>query len=255
MQQRDLTVGDVVIGIVEQQFEWGYLIRLPSGQSGRLLLRELTWVRPRDGHVPAPLQLQTELYLKIIGATPKKNSPGQYILFSARALVPNPWQLTEQLYPVGTRISAPVSGFLTHGAYLNLPGGLSIPIHNSEVSWKDSNATAEMFFHIGQIIEVVVIESSGFPKRLSGSHRLAITDPWPDFAASAPAGTVFHGTVSSIVEYGAFVRLDNGFVGLLHKSQTGNRSCFSVNDRVVVSVASIDAKARRISLSVSPSIT
>ena len=101
MQQRDLTVGDVVIGIVEQQFEWGYLIRLPSGQSGRLLLRELTWVRPRDGHVPAPLQLQTELYLKIIRATPKKNSPGQYILFSARALVPNPWQLTEQLYPVG----------------------------------------------------------------------------------------------------------------------------------------------------------
>jgi small subunit ribosomal protein S1 len=250
MRRQNLLIGEVVTGTVVRQLDWGYHIRTTSGHDGRLYPGELSWTKPRDRSTPHSLPIGTTLQLQVIQVKPRPGGDGQYIQFSVKELFPDPWQVVERTYPVGTRISATVTGFLPYGAYLDLPAGLSILIHNTEVTWKYPNATAEEFFVIGQIIDIIVTESSSTPKRLGGSHKAAIPDPWLDFQAEAPMGTIFDGVVISIASFGAFVRLSNGFVGLIHNSQIADALELSPGLTIKTSIASIDSAARRVSLSV-----
>ena len=244
---QELIVGDVVSGILESERDTGFVFRTTDGLSGLLPRSEFFWIRPRMGKPQFP-EIGSALIAKVLESKPKRDRLGNYITFSVRALLPNPWEIVEGAYPIGTRIRAKISGFTEVGAVIDLPSELSILIHNTQVSWQDPNATAEGELSIGQLIEVVVIESKKSPKRLHGSCREATADPWPKFAQEAPPGTVFIGTISGLAEYGAFVKLESGFVGLMHRTQNPDFLELRMGERVKVAIISIDPISHRASL-------
>lgn len=246
MRPSEYVVGDVVAGEIRREVEGGYLVEIAPGVTGKLPHRETAWLAGEREQIQLPPG--SALQLRVIEATPRKHSEGQYLTLSVRALLPNPWERVEEIYPVGTRIQARISEILEHGAIVLLPAGLRMLVHNSEISWTRRNATAAETFHVGQLLDLVVIVSSSNPKRLRGSYRQAIGNPWPDFAKNTAPGTEFDGAVTSVVDYGAFVRLDNGFEGLLHNSQLAGASQLLPGEELKVSVLAIDATARRLQL-------
>lgn len=244
---QELIVGDVVSGILESERDTGLIFRTTDGKSGLLPRNEFFWTRTRMGKLQFP-EIGSELIAKVIESKPRKDRPGNYITFSVRALAPNPWEMVEDFYPVGSRIQAKISGFTEAGAVIDLPSELSLLIHNTQVSWKDPNATAESEWTLGQLIDVIVVESKRSPKRLHGSYRDATDDPWPKFAQESPSGTVFVGTISGLTEYGAFVKLENGFVGLMHRTQNPDFLELRMGERIRVAIISIDPANHRASL-------
>lgn len=245
MQQ--LKIGDIVAGQIESERDWGFLFRSSGGTAARLPRNELTWVRSRIKGIIFP-EIGATVLVKVLDVKPKKDVPGEYITVSVRALLPNPWDSVQLIYPIGTRVQARVAAFAEAGAVIDLRAGLSLLIHHTQVSWRDPNARAEDELELDELIEVIVTESSKAPNLLLGSYRDAMEDPWPQFAKETLVGTKSFGMISGLTEYGAFVKLEDGFVGLMHKSQNPEFVKLQMGEKVTVTILSIDPANHRLSL-------
>jgi ribosomal protein S1 len=97
----------------------------------------------------------------------------------------------------------------------------------------------------------VITESDSVQRNLRASIKLATPDPWPGLAQMAPDMGRQSGEVRDVVEFGAFVRLDSGYIGLLHRSQLqrpDRRLEVARGDRVDVFIQHVDLDNRRIAL-------
>jgi small subunit ribosomal protein S1 len=147
-----------------------------------------------------------------------------------------------------------VSSIVNFGAFVDL-GGVDGLVHVSELSWKHVNHPSEVV-QVGQEIAVEVIEVDQSRERVSLSHRSTLEDPWHVFAREHAIGQIIPGTVTKLVPFGAFVRLDDGIEGLVHISELADRhveqaeQAVRAGQHVFVKVLDIDLRRRRISLSV-----
>ena len=169
-------VGDVDLIEVVGDAPGGYTVRLSSGMIAHLPSKQVAW-SPSSVRRVSKLKHGFTTYAKVTEIRPKKQGAWRWIEVSMRALLPDPWEQVEQLYPIGCLVKARLSVFTPFGAMFELPGGVSILLHNSEVSWIDSNASASQLFEVGQLIEMLVIESSNESRRLSSSYRALLPDP------------------------------------------------------------------------------
>jgi small subunit ribosomal protein S1 len=147
-----------------------------------------------------------------------------------------------------------VSSIVNFGAFVDL-GGVDGLVHVSELSWKHVNHPSEVV-QVGQEIAVEVIEVDQTRERVSLSHRSTLEDPWHVFAREHAIGQIIPGTVTKLVPFGAFVRLDDGIEGLAHISELADRhveqaeQAVRAGQDVFVKVLDIDLRRRRISLSI-----
>jgi ribosomal protein S1 len=152
---------------------------------------------------------------------------------------------------VGTRVRAETSSIVNSGAVFQLPGGLSAYVNDQDLCWKNPRVTAEDFLRVGELEDLVITESDALQRNLRASIKLATPDPWPGLAQLASNMGRQSGEVQNVVEFGAFVRLDSGFIGLLHRSQLerpDRRLEAAKGDRLDVVIQHVDLDNRRIAL-------
>ena len=139
------------------------------------------------------------------------------------------------------------------GAFVDL-GGADGLIPVGEMSWSRVGDPSEVV-QVGQKVEVVVHRVDFDARKVSLSLRQLVRSPWDDFAAAHKPGARVNGKVTRIMEFGAFVEVAPGIEGLLHVSELGTMRVRRVKDavtegqEVTVQVLSVDAEARRMSLS------
>src|SRR6185295_11412772 len=106
---------------------------------------------------------------------------------------------------------------------------------------------------VGDVLEVQVkeIETSGEKPKITLSVVALQADPWESIAELAPVGRVLAGTVTRVVDFGAFVRVAAGIEGLVHVSELG-RTTLAPGQPVTVVVKSFDAAARKLGLVPAP---
>jgi small subunit ribosomal protein S1 len=177
----------------------------------------------------------------------------------ARALAA---QTLEKLVP-GALVTGTISSIREFGAFVDL-GGIEGLLPNAELS-HDRSASAAALLSPGDRVEVQVREvKPGAPDR-RGEKTLKITlslkalaqDPWEQIDALAPTGKVLQGSVTRVLDFGAFVRLAPGVEGLLHVSELGGkvadaRQLLAPGASLHVVVRSIDRAAHKISLAPAP---
>ena len=157
----------------------------------------------------------------------------------------------------GTVIKGSVSGVREFGAFVDL-GGAEGLIPASELS-HDSHVRPSDVVSPGDVIEVQVKEirqHEGQP-RITLSLKALAADPWTALDVVAPPGRVVAGTVTRVVDFGAFVRIAAGVEGLLHVSELPGRvehpsKVLAPGQAIMVVVKSADAAARKISLVPAP---
>jgi small subunit ribosomal protein S1 len=139
------------------------------------------------------------------------------------------------------------------GAFVDL-GGVDGLIHVSELSWDRVNHPSEVLEE-GQTIQVRVEKVDREADRLGLSYRGVMENPWKNAEANYPVNSMVTGTVSRIMQFGAFVKLEPGIEGLVHISELAHHRVTRVShvlnegDEVEVKVLSVDADAQRMSLS------
>ena len=146
-----------------------------------------------------------------------------------------------------------VSSIVNFGAFVDL-GGVDGLVHVSELSWKHIDHPSEVV-EVGQEVTVEVLDIDMDRERVSLSLKATQEDPWRQFARTHQLGQVVPGTVTKLVPFGAFVRVQDGIEGLVHISELAERhielpeQVVQVGDQILVKVIDIDLERRRISLS------
>jgi small subunit ribosomal protein S1 len=171
-------------------------------------------------------------------------------------------QTRAKLVP-GAVLSGSVSSIREFGAFIDL-GGIEGLLPNAELSY-DRSATAAAVLSPGDLVEVQVREvKDGAPdKRGEPTTKITLSlkalapDPWQQIDRLAPLGTVLAGSVSRVLEFGAFVRLAAGIEGLLHVSELGGKvtdasRALTPGQTLHVVVRSVDRAARKLALAPAP---
>jgi predicted RNA-binding protein with RPS1 domain len=139
------------------------------------------------------------------------------------------------------------------GAFVDL-GGVDGLIHVSKMSWDRIKHPSEVLTE-GQAVKVRIDRIDPDTGKISLSYRDSATNPWDGVEGKYPIGTRVNGTVSKIMDFGAFVRLEAGVEGLIHISELAHGRVFRTSDvlsegqQVEVKVQSVDREKQRISLS------
>ncbi len=153
----------------------------------------------------------------------------------------------------GQIIDGVVKNITDYGAFVDL-GGIDGLLHVTDIAWRRVNHPSEVLT-IGQTVKVKIIKINHETHRISLGMKQLLDDPWQNIEAKYPVGTRFHGRVTNITDYGAFVELEPGIEGLIHVSEMSwtkknvhPGKIVATSQEVDVQVLEVDPVKRRISL-------
>ena len=192
-----------------------------------------------------------KLLLKIIELNPSSNR----LIFSERAALVNIDQKEEMLHQVDVDqvLQGEVTNLTNFGAFVDL-GGIEGLIHISELSWSRVTHPAQIVSP-GQTVQVKVIQIDEDEERIALSLKRLKKNPWQDVASRYSVGQLVRGPVSNVVNFGAFVNLEDELEGLIHISELAEgsflhpRDVVRKGDVVVARVIHVDGKGKRLALS------
>ena len=154
----------------------------------------------------------------------------------------------------GARLRGTVKNITDYGVFIDL-GGIDGLLHITDISWGRVNHPSE-HFTVGDEVEVVVLKFDPETERVSLGYKQRSDDPWTLVDKKYPIGSRVKGRVVSIVDYGAFVEIEEGVEGLIHVSEmswtkkvVNPAKILEVGDEVEAIVSELDMDQRRISLS------
>ncbi len=154
----------------------------------------------------------------------------------------------------GKLASGIVKNITDYGVFIDL-GGLDGLLHITDISWGRVGHPSE-YFQVGDEVEVVILRFDRDRERVSLGYKQRFEDPWVLVPEKYPVGKRVTGKIVSIVDYGAFVGLEEGVEGLIHVSEMSwtkkiknPRSVVDVDQEVEVVVSEVDPEKRRLSLS------
>jgi small subunit ribosomal protein S1 len=195
-----------------------------------------------------------ELQFKVISLDRRRNN----IVLSRKAVLEKEFakkkaETMERLVE-GAKLRGTVKNITDYGVFIDL-GGIDGLLHITDISWGRVNHPSE-HFSVGDEIEVVVLKFDPDTERVSLGYKQRSDDPWTLVDKKYPIGYRVHGKVVSIVDYGAFVEIEEGVEGLIHVSEmswtkkvVNPSKILNVGDMVDAIVSELDMGNRRISLS------
>jgi small subunit ribosomal protein S1 len=213
--------------------------------------------QPRDAAQEIAEKLQPfvgrKLRLKILEVNRKAN---RLILSEKVALYEERREKRDELFSslqVGQRVKGHVRSIAPFGVFVDL-GGIDGLVHKSELSWNKVN-NPEGGYKVGEEVEAEVIDINHERGRISLSIRRLQPDPWHSTVADFKVGDIIDGTVTKLVNFGAFVRVRDGLEGLIHISELSNQRVAHPGDVVhegqalKLRIISLDSERHRLGLS------
>ncbi|MGE5272160.1 MAG: 30S ribosomal protein S1, partial [Verrucomicrobiota bacterium] len=190
--------------------------------------------QPRDAAQEIAEKLQPfvgrRLRLKILEVNRKAN---RLILSEKVALYEERREKRDELFSslqVSQRVTGTVRSIAPFGVFIDL-GGIDGLVHKSELSWNKVN-NPEAGYKVGDEVEAEVIDINHERGRISLSIRRLQPDPWHSTVADFKVGDIIDGTVTKLVNFGAFVRVRDGLEGLIHISELSNQRVVHPGDVV-----------------------
>ena len=125
----------------------------------------------------------------------------------------DPWETIEAKYPIGSKHTAKVRNFTNFGIFVELEEGVDGLIHISDLSWTKKVKHPSEFTHVGDEIDVVVLEIDKENRRLSLGHKQLETNPWDTYESIYTPGSVHTGKITEVMDKGAVITLNEGGEG------------------------------------------
>ncbi|MBU1928083.1 30S ribosomal protein S1 [bacterium] len=236
----------VVEGVIKKITSYGMFVDV-GGVDGLVHYNEISYKGPvnpsklyKDGDVVA---------VKAIAYDKDK----RHLSLSIKAVNTDPWAEVESELDEGDTITVTVSNIEAYGVFVDLGNDIEGFLHISEISWDKNVKNPADYLTVGQEIDVEVIEINPKTHKLRVSLKKLLAKPFDDFMKNYKEGDVVTGTVTSLTDFGAFVRIA-GVEGLLHNQDVSwdkNVKCKDIlktGDEVEVKIAKINEEDQKISL-------
>ena len=243
-----LEEGQIVKGIVKNLTDYGAFVNL-GGLDGLLHITDLAWKRVK--HPSEVLNVGEEIEARVL----KFDREQCRVSLGIKQLGEDPWLDLARRYPVNTRLFGKVTNLTDYGAFVELEEGVEGLVHLSEMDWTNKNIHPGKVCHVGDEVEVMVLDIDPERRRISLGMKQCTSNPWEEFAATHKKGDIMSGKIRSITDFGVFIGVDGGIDGLVHLSdlswdRPGEEVVTELKkgDEMTVVVLAVDAERERISL-------
>lgn len=246
----NLEKGMVITGIVKNLTDYGVFVDL-GGIDGLLHITDMAWKRVK--HPSEIVSVGDEIEVKVLRFDRERNR----VSLGLKQLGQDPWEALARRYAENTRIFGRVTNIADYGCFVEIEDGVEGLVHVSEMDWTNKNVNPARVVHVGQEIEVIVLDIDEERRRISLGMKQCHSNPWDDFATARNKGERVTGTIKSITDFGIFVGLEGGIDGLVHlsdiswqlPSEEAIRS-YKKGDEIETVVLAVDPERERISLGI-----
>lgn len=244
-------VGSRVKGKVLSVVDYGAFVELEKGVEGLIHVSEMSWAK-RIIHPSKIVQTGETVEVVVLSVDPGHRR----ISLGLKQVLPNPWEQLKEKYPVGSVVKGPVRSITDFGIFVGVEEGIDGLVHISDLDWTKKVKHPSELYKKGDVVEAVVLGVDVQSERLSLGIKQLTPDPWKRVPGKYPVGSKVKGEITSVADFGVFVRLEEGIEGLIHVSQLSTErvekpsSLFKAGEQVEAEVINIDPKERKIGLSI-----
>jgi len=236
----------VVEGVIKKITSYGMFVDV-GGVDGLVHYNEISYKGPVN---PSKLYGEGE---KVLVKAIAYDKDKRHLSLSIKAVQADPWKEIEDELEAGDTITVTVSNIEPYGAFVDLGNDIEGFLHISEITWDKNIKNPKDYLTVGDDIDVEVIDVDPDKHKLRVSLKRLLPKPFDEFVKNRKEGDVVKGTVTSLTDFGAFVKID-GVEGLLHNQDTTwekgikAKDLFKAGDEVEVKIAKINREDQKISL-------
>lgn len=243
-------VDQVVDGHVRNLTSFGAFVELEEGIEGLVHVSDMSW----KDYVKKPseiLEVGQAVKVKIMALEAEQRK----LSLSIKHTQKEPWdEAMDNLYP-GLEVKGIVKNITHFGAFVEIQSGVEGLLHISDLSWSHKIAKPEDILTKGENIDVKILSIEKKNRRISLGLKQMQEDPWDKVTTQYPKDSVVEGKVTKILNYGAFVELEEGVEGLVHISELSwtetvedASTYLEIGETRKFKVLEIDKKKKKISL-------
>ncbi len=240
-------VGSRVTGKAVKILDYGAFVELEKGVEGLVHVSEMSWLKIR--HPSERLKAGDSVEVVILHVDPANRR----VALSLKQLEKNPWELVVEKYPKGSKLKGIVKSITDFGIFIGVEEGIDGLVHISDLSWKKMKHPSEVF-EKGQEVEAVVLNIDRQSERFSLGIKQLKKNPWEGIAERYKPGMQVVGKITHIVDFGAFIELEEGIEGLIHVSELNRAKKTGVelkeDEMVEVEILNIDPLEKKIGLGI-----
>ena len=247
---KSIQEGSIVEGTVKSLTDYGAFIDL-GGMDGLLHITDIAW--GRIAHASEKLSVGDRIKVKVLHFDREKEK----VSLGLKQALPDPWDSVPKKYPVGSRIKGKVVNVTDYGVFVELGEGVEGLVHISELTWSKKMKHPSKIVHIGNTVEVMVLDCDPAKRRISLGMKQIEPNPWALVEEKYPIGTKVVGRVKTITDFGIFVGFEEGVDGLVHVSEMSwtkkikhPSELYKKGQEVEAVVLNIDTKNERFSLGI-----
>ncbi len=248
---RRYPAGTRLFGKVTNLADYGCFVEVEPGVEGLVHVSEMDWTNKNVN--PAKIVQvgdETEVMVLEIDAERRRISLGM------KQCTPNPWEEFAANHNKGDHIKGKIKSITDFGIFVGLDGGIDGLVHLSDISWDIPGEEAVRNYKKSDEVEAVVLAVDAQRERISLGIKQLEKDPFSNFLAEHPKGSLVNGKVITVDAKGANIDLGNGIEGYLRASELSRdrvedaRMLIKEGDEIEARFVGVDRKNRSISLSV-----
>ncbi|HET6807066.1 MAG TPA: 30S ribosomal protein S1, partial [Frateuria sp.] len=248
---RRYPVGSRIFGKVSNVTDYGCFVEIEPGVEGLVHVSEMDWTN-KNVNPAKVVQVGDETEVMVLDVDEERRR----ISLGIKQTRSNPWEAFAAMHKKGDKVSGQIKSITDFGIFIGLEGGIDGLVHLSDISWQASGEDLVRNFKKGDEIEAVVLAVDPERERISLGIKQMEQDPFGQFMANNPRGTIVTGTVKEVDAKGAVVDLGEGVEGYIRANDIAKERVedatqyLKVGDKVEAKFTGMDRKGRQLALSI-----
>ncbi len=243
--------GTRLFGKVSNVTDYGCFVELEPGVEGLVHVSEMDWTN-KNVNPAKVVQVGDEVEVMVLDVDEERRR----ISLGMKQTHSNPWEAFAATYKKGDRVHGAIKSITDFGIFVGLDGGIDGLVHLSDISWQGTGEELVREFKKSEEVDAVVLAVDPERERISLGIKQLEQDPFGQFMAAHPRGTILSGSVKEVDARGAVITLADGIEGYLSArdiakervEDAGQR--LKVGEQVEAKFIGMDRKGRMLQLSI-----
>ncbi len=248
---RRYPTGTRMFGKISNVTDYGCFVELEPGVEGLVHVSEMDWTN-KNVNPAKMVQVGDEVEVMVLDVDEERRR----ISLGIKQTQANPWESFAAIHKKNDRVSGQIKSITDFGIFVGLDGGIDGLVHLSDISWQSTGEDLVRNFKKGDTVEAVVLAVDPERERISLGIKQLEQDPFGQFMAANPRGSIINGTVKEVDAKGATIELSDGVEGYLRASDISKERVedatqhLKVGDKVEAKFTGMDRKGRVLQLSI-----
>jgi len=243
--------GARLFGKISNVTDYGAFVEIEPGVEGLVHVSEMDWTN-KNVNPAKVVQVGDEVEVMVLDVDEERRR----ISLGMKQTRANPWEAFAAIHKKNDKVTGTIKSITDFGVFVGLDGGIDGLVHLSDISWQTTGEDLVRNFKKGDEIEAVVLAVDPERERISLGIKQLEQDPFGQFMASHPKGSILNGTVREVDAKGATIDLGEGVEGYLRANDIAKERVedatlhLKVGDKVEAKFIGMDRKGRSLQLSI-----